>query len=100
VMHGSAGDWEVVDEGGSRSVDAEIFEKTHEPIGGDRWRRTGEIRGRQARAGELVHSLEGDQTARAGQWVLSGVEGEEWLVSTEHLETAYERVDQPDSSAV
>jgi RyR domain len=94
VMHGSAGDWEVIDESGSRSVDAEIFEKTHEPIGGDRWRRVGEIRGRQAQPGEVVHSLEGDQTARPGHWVLSGVAGEEWLVSTEHLETSYERVDR------
>jgi hypothetical protein len=98
VMRGRAGDWEVTDHGGSRSVDATIFEQTHEPIGGDRWRRTGEVRGRQARPGELVHSLEGDQTARLGQWVLSGIAGEEWLVSTDHLESAYDRVDG--SSAV
>jgi hypothetical protein len=92
VMHGDAGDWDVLDESGSRSVTASIFEKTHEPIGGDRWRRVGEVRGRQARPGEVVHSLEGDQTARPGQWVLRGVEGEEWLVSTETLETSYDRV--------
>jgi hypothetical protein len=92
VMHGGAGDWEVRDESGSRSVAASIFEKTHEPVGGDRWRRVGEVRGRQARPGEAVHTLEGDLTARPGQWVLRGVEGEEWLVSTEHLETAYDRV--------
>jgi hypothetical protein len=30
--------------------------------------------------------------------VLSGIAGEEWLVSTEHLESAYDRVDG--SSAV
>jgi hypothetical protein len=40
-----------------------------------------------------VHSLEGDQTARLGQWVLRGVEDEEWLVPSEHLETAYDRVE-------
>ena len=92
AMHGSAGDWEVTDDGGAaRSVDAAIFEQTHEPIDGDRWRRVGEVRGRQARPGEVVHSLEGDQTARPGQWVLRGVAGEEWLVSTEHLETTYDR---------
>ena len=66
--------------------------RTHEPLDGDRWRRVGEIRGRQARPGEVVHSLEGDQTARPGQWVLRGVDGEEWLVSTEHLEATYDRV--------
>jgi hypothetical protein len=93
VMRGRAGDWEVTDDNGvSRSVAASIFEQTHEPIDGDRWRRTGEVRGRQARPGEVVHSLEGDQTARPGQWVLSGVAGEEWLVSTEHLDSTYERL--------
>ena len=94
AMRGQAGDWEVTDDGGAaRSVDAAIFDQTHEPIDGDRWRRVGEVRGRQARPGEVVHSLEGDQTARLGQWVLSGVAGEEWLVSTEHLESTYDRLE-------
>ena len=93
AMRGQAGDWEVTgDDGAARSVDAAIFDETHEPIDGDRWRRVGEVRGRQARPGEVVHSLEGDQTARLGQWVLRGVAGEEWLVSAEHLEATYDRV--------
>jgi hypothetical protein len=93
VMQARAGDWEVTDEDGdTRSITASIFEKTHEPLGRDRWRRTGEVRGRRARPGEVVHSLEGDQTARDGQWVLRGVEGEEWLVSTERLEGTYDRI--------
>jgi hypothetical protein len=94
VMHGNAGDWEVTDDDGTtRSISPSIFEKTHEPLDGDRWRRVGEVRGRLARPGEVVHSLEGDQTARPGQWVLRGVEEEEWLVPAEHLEQSYERVD-------
>jgi hypothetical protein len=93
AMRGRAGDWEVTDDdGAARSVDAAIFDETHEPIDGDRWRRVGEVRGRRARPGEVVHSLEGDQTARLGQWVLRGVAGEEWLVSPEHLEATYDRV--------
>ena len=95
VMQGKAGDWEVTDdEGATRSIAPSIFEKTHAPVDGDRWRRVGEIRGRQARPGEVVHSLEGDQRARPGQWVLRGVEGEEWLVSAEHLESSYDRLDR------
>lgn len=94
VLHGQPGDWEVTgDDGGTRSVAASIFERTHEPLGGDRWRRVGEVRGRRARPGEVVHTLEGDLTARAGQWVLHGVAGEEWLVSGEHLEESYDRVE-------
>jgi hypothetical protein len=94
VLHGAAGDWEVTDEDGvTRSIAPSIFEKTHEAIDGQRWRRVGEIRGRRARPGEVVHSLEGDQTARVGQWVLRGVEDEEWLVPVEHLEASYDRLD-------
>jgi hypothetical protein len=94
VMHAAAGDWVVTDDtGGTRSIAADIFERTHEQIDGDRWRRTGELRGRQARPGEVVHSLEGTQTARPGQWVLRGVAGEEWLVSAEHLAASYDRVE-------
>ncbi|HCB04302.1 MAG TPA: hypothetical protein DEQ43_08675 [Nocardioides bacterium] len=93
TMRGRAGDWEVTDDNGvSRSVAAAIFERTHEPIGEDRWRRVGEIQGRLAHPGEVVHSIEGDQTARPGQWVLRGVDDEEWLVSTEHLERSYDRI--------
>jgi hypothetical protein len=94
AMRGDAGDWEVTgDDGAARSVDAAIFDQTHEPIDGDRWRRVGVVRGRRARPGEVVHSLEGDQIARLGQWVLHGVGGEEWLVSSEHLEATYDRID-------
>jgi hypothetical protein len=94
AMRGDAGDWEVTgDDGAARSVDAAIFDQTHEPIDGDRWRRVGVVRGRQAQPGEVVHSLEGDQIARLGQWVLHGVGGEEWLVSIEHLEATYDRID-------
>jgi hypothetical protein len=91
VMQGAAGDWEVTDDSGaSRSIAPAIFERTHEQVAGDRWRRVGVLRGRRARPGEVVHSLEGDQTARPGQWVLRGVEDEEWLITTEQLEATYD----------
>jgi hypothetical protein len=92
-MHGAAGDWEVAaDDGAPRSVKSSIFEQTHEHLAGDRYRRVGELRGRPARPGEVVHSLEGDQRAGFGQWVLRGVEGEEWLIPADQLETTYDRV--------
>jgi hypothetical protein len=94
LMHGDVGDWEVTDDDGApRSINDEVFRRSHEPIAGDRWRRVGEVHARRAFPGEVVHSLEGDQTARAGQWVLRGVAGEEWLVSSEHLGSTYDRVD-------
>ncbi len=95
VLQGRPGDWEVTgEEGASRSVTDSIFRRTHEHVAGDRWRRVGEVRGRQARPGEVVATLEGDVTARPGEWVLHGVEGEEWVVPQEHLDRTYERVER------
>lgn len=91
VLRGRAGDWEVTDDdGASRSVAAEVFDRTHEALGRDRFRRIGQIRGRLARPGEVVHTLEGDTTARPGQWLLHGVADEEWLVSEAHLRASYD----------
>ena len=60
TLHGSAGDWEVVDERGStHSVAAGIFEATHRPTGRPgRYERTGSVQGRPARAGEVIETLE------------------------------------------
>jgi hypothetical protein len=64
-----------------------LFRSAH--LGGDRWRRTGEVSGRPAAPGEIVRSLEGDQIAAAGEWVLRGDAGEEWLVTSAHLAAHY-----------
>ena len=93
VLRGEAGDWEVSDASGSRSVAAETFEQTHQHLSGDRWRRTGEVEARRARPGEVIHSPEGTATARDDQWVLRGSADEQWLVSEGHLARAYEPVD-------
>jgi hypothetical protein len=92
-LRADAGDWEVRDAGGSRSVQPDIFEVTHEHVEGDRWRRVGVVQARRAMPGEVVHSLEGKQVAGHDHWVMRGVRGEEWLVSSQHLQTAYEPVE-------
>lgn len=88
-LRGGAGDWEVSDAGGSRSVRHDIFEVTHEHLDGDRWRRVGEVEARRAVPGELVRTLEGEDVARHDQWVVRGQLGEEWLVSSAHLQATY-----------
>ncbi len=92
VLRGEAGDWEVTDADGARSVAADTFELTHEHVSGDRWRRTGEVEARRARPGEVVLSPEGSATAGTDQWVLRGSAGEQWLVSETHLARAYEPI--------
>ena len=91
-MRGRAGDWEVTDAGGTRSVSASTFPATHEHAEGDTYRRVGSVEARRARPGEVVVSPEGAATADVGQWVLRDSSGE-WLVSDSHLGSAYALAD-------
>ncbi len=90
AMRGRAGDWEVVDGRGSRSVSAESFPGTHVQVEGDRYRRTGVVEARRAVPGELAVSPEGTVTATPGQWLLRNAEtAEEWLVPDAHFRASY-----------
>jgi hypothetical protein len=93
-MQGRAGDWRVTnDEGRSWSVAPDIFAQTYQHLHEDRYRRIGDVVARPAVDGELISSLEGRQTARAGDWVIKGVSGEQWITSAEHFAANYERTD-------
>ncbi len=89
-MRGESGDWQVTDEAGTRSIKPHIFAATHEHVGGDRYRRTGEVEARPAVQGEVVQSPEGTATARKGQYVMKGDTGEQWLVPASHVGRGYE----------
>ena len=92
-MRGRAGDWEVTDASGSRSVSAATFATSHQHVAGDTYRRVGSVEARRARPGETVVSPEGSATATVGQWVLRDASGQ-WLVSDAHLGAAYALVDE------
>ena len=54
-LHGDAGDWRVVDASGDeRTVRDVEFRQSHEPLGGELWRRTGTFRAWQASATSSV----------------------------------------------
>jgi len=81
VMHASAGDWEISDGHGRRwSVRDDAFRVSYRRIGGNRWERTGVVFARSASDGETIASLEGATVAAAGDWVIRGTRGEEWVV--------------------
>ena len=93
TMRAGAGDWRITNsDGKSWSVAPDIFAATYEHLGGDRWRRTGQAKARPAVAGESVESLEGRQTAKAGDWVIEGPKGEQWVTSAAHFAANYERL--------
>lgn len=100
VLRAAVGDWRVSDGEQVWSVAGEIFTRTYTHLAGDRWRRIGEVSGRPATPGEIVRSLEGDQIAAAGEWVLRGDAGEEWVVTATHLANHYRRVPERQPSSL
>lgn len=90
TLNAAAGDWQVTDETGTRSVEPATFERTHVHLDGDRWARVGVVEARRARPGEAVSTPEGPLTAGRDEWLLRGLSGEQWLVGDAHFERAYE----------
>lgn len=91
TMHAGAGDWEVRGAGDETwSVRDDIFRSSHEQLDGTRWRRTGLVHARKARAGEVVETLEGPLTAQAGDWIVRGSAGESWPVRPGTFSQQYE----------
>jgi hypothetical protein len=90
-LYGNAGDWRVTDErGDERTVRDLEFRASHEPLGGDRWRRTGVNRAWRIGSPVRVRSLEGSQTAQAGDWIVEDPGGARWAVSDEAFQHGYQ----------
>jgi hypothetical protein len=90
VLTAESGDWWVTgDTGDSWSVGPEHFAQTYERDGSDVWRRKGTTLGREAVPGESIRSREGLERATAGDWIMSGSLGEEWIVRADHVAKAY-----------
>ncbi len=90
-LQARAGDYQVRNGTGEAwSVDPKIFAQSYEHIDGDCYRRTGEVSAQPAVPGELVITLEGPATAAAGDWVIKGAAGDQWLTSAEHFAANYE----------
>jgi hypothetical protein len=71
-------------------VTPEVFELSHERIDENHWRRTGTVEVRPARSAERIETLEGPVVANAGEWVVRGRLGDEWVISAERLAAGYE----------
>lgn len=90
TLRGRAGDWEVFDKRGhAHSIDPVAFASGHARIDGDRYERTGTVQVRPAREGERIDTLEGPLIAAAGEWVVRGDLGEEWVITGERLRSGY-----------
>lgn len=77
---------------GDRAVVAEdIFEKTYEPDGMGAYKKRSNLvlRYFTLKRPALIHTLEGEQRAEPGDWIMQGVAGELWPVSPEQALQKY-----------
>jgi hypothetical protein len=92
-LSGEAGDWRVFDDrGDERTIRDAAFQASHEPLGGERWRRTGTYRAWQVSDERVLRTLEGEAVAHPGDWVVEGRGGERWPVSDEQFRRTYRAV--------
>jgi hypothetical protein len=96
TMRASPGDWQVQTDGRTWSVRDDIFRTSYEHVDGDQWRRCGDVFARPAQPGETIETLEGPTTATDGEWVVRGVDGEEWPVPAQEF---FERYTEADPAA-
>ncbi|MBV8291329.1 MAG: hypothetical protein JOY55_05845 [Mycobacterium sp.] len=95
TMRADAGDWQVQADGQTWSVRDHIFRTSYEHVGGDQWRRRGDVFARRAQPGETIQTLEGPTTASDGDWVVRGADGEQWPVPAREFAERYAELDVP-----
>ena len=90
VLQGEAGDWRVVDpEGRERTVGDPQFRASHLHRGGEEWDRTGVFLAWQVTEATVVRTLEGQATARAGDWIVESPGGDRWPVTARQFRQGY-----------
>jgi hypothetical protein len=93
TMQAIAGDWQVRADGDAWSVRDAIFRTSYEHLNGAQWRRRGSVFARPAQPGETIETLEGPTAAADGDWVVRGVDGEEWPVPAQEFAERYIELD-------
>ena len=92
-LAGNPGDWRVLDDAGDeRTVRDQEFQSSHEPLGGEVWRRVGTYRAWQVTADCVLRTMEGKAIARPGDWVVEGYHGERWPVADDQFRRTYRMV--------
>jgi hypothetical protein len=88
-------DWIVVHGPDEESVvNGEIFQRTYEALGGGLYRKRTDLVLRYFTLDRpaIVGTLEGDQEAAPGDWIMQGVTGELWPVKPDKAREKYEPV--------
>jgi hypothetical protein len=89
-LRGDPGDWCVIDDGNDeRTVRDLEFRASHEPLGGELWRRTGTFSAWRVSERLVLRTMEGQAIAQAGDWVVEGHRGARWTVTDEQFRRTY-----------
>jgi hypothetical protein len=89
-LFGDAGDWHVIDGGGTaRTVTDSEFRSSHCQLADGRWQRIGVFRAWQVAEAVVLRTKEGSATAQPGDWVVEGLAGERWPVSDGQFRRSY-----------
>jgi hypothetical protein len=93
TLRGGPGDWCVIDDGDDeRTVRDLEFRASHEPLGGELWRRTGTFSAWRVSEKLVLRTMEGQAIAQAGDWVVEGHRGARWPVTDEQFRRTYQPV--------
>lgn len=76
-------------DGSTRTVTPAEFAHWYQLIAGERYRWLGSVRARRAVAVKVIVTLEGAATARPGDWVVTGPNGNSWPVPDEVFRAGY-----------
>jgi len=101
-LSGAAGDWRVIDAAGDeRTVRDQEFHATHQPLDGDRWRRSGKVRAWKVSETTAVRTIEGRIEAQPGDWIVQGPRTVRWPVTAEQFARGYRELPaEPAESAL
>jgi len=95
LMIGQPGDWLVESSAGSRrTVDPREFERTHERVAGDVWRRVGSVTAVPVTEPCEIATHEGVAHAERGDWIITSDDGWSWPVPGVVFEQTYEPIDE------
>lgn len=89
-MVGSPGDYLINDNGKEWVVKEHLFKKTYRDVGGGQYLKTARVYARQADSGLALAVPESVIEARPGDWVVSDMEGNSWVMPDHEFTNQYE----------
>ena len=90
AMRGEAGDIKVTQpDGTTSSIKPDIFEKTYSEVSPGEYEKSAIVRAQQLVSDTVVNTLEGIGTGKRGDWMVTGPNGEKYIIASEAFNKLY-----------